>query len=224
MPDFNIDDIKKTWQEQKVQPKYGNSDILEMLNRKSRNYVKYIFWISIAEFLFFLGMNILYVFKSEESNSFFNILKRLGIEKTLKLQADFEQLYFAIKIVSLLMTATFVYLFYKNYEKINIEANLKKFILQIIRFKKTVNAFILSNIVLLVLFMTVLTLFIFMEINAQNITLSQSKLLVFFVGLIFSMVLMIILILLYYRLVYGIIMKKLGKNLQQLKEIESNEN
>ena len=40
MPDFDLDNLKKTWQEQKVQPKYDNTEIIQMLNKKSRNYVR----------------------------------------------------------------------------------------------------------------------------------------------------------------------------------------
>ena len=43
MPEFDLDSLKKTWQEQPVQPKYDDKEILQMLNRKSRNYIKYIF-------------------------------------------------------------------------------------------------------------------------------------------------------------------------------------
>lgn len=53
MPEFDLDNFKKTWQEQPVQEKYDNTEILQMLNKKSRNYVKYIFWISVVELLFF---------------------------------------------------------------------------------------------------------------------------------------------------------------------------
>ncbi|MGZ5265037.1 MAG: beta-carotene 15,15'-monooxygenase, partial [Kaistella sp.] len=60
MPEFDLDNFKKTWQEQEVQPKYNSTEIEAMLNKSSRNYVKYILWISIAEFLIILGMNFYY--------------------------------------------------------------------------------------------------------------------------------------------------------------------
>ena len=40
--DFNIDDFKKSWQEQSVPEVYETSEIEAMLNKSSRNYVKYI--------------------------------------------------------------------------------------------------------------------------------------------------------------------------------------
>ena len=223
MPEFNLDDLKKTWQEHEVKPKYGNSDILEMLNKKSRNYVKYIFWISIAEFVFFLGVTIFYVFRSEDTNSFLSIIERLGIEKTEELEKDFEHLYFGLKIVSLLITAFFVLVFYLNYRKIKIESNLKKFILQIIRFRKTVNLFIFTNIFLLVFFTLALTVFIFAILSQQHIKLDSPTFTGFIIGLVGTTVLSIVLIWVYYRIVYGIIIRRLGKKLKELQEIEASE-
>jgi hypothetical protein len=46
---------------------------------------------------------------------------------------------------------------------------------------------------------------------------------IFVVGIILTTAFSVLLIWLYYRLVYGIIMSKLDKNLKQLKEIDSQE-
>lgn len=221
MAEFDLDHLKKTWQEQEVQPKYDSPQIEAMLNKSSRNYVKYILWISIAEFLVILGLNFYYSFIGDDSESFMNILGKLGIENTVDLQADFAHLYFVLKVFSLVLTGVFVVLFYQNYKKINVESNLKKFILQIISFKKTVNIFILANILLLVFFTAVLTVFTFYILSQQHIQLSHPTLIGFIVGTVLMTILSIVLIWLYYRIVYGIIMKRLGKNLDELKKMES---
>lgn len=219
MPDF-LDNLKKTWQEQEVTPKYDSPEILEMLNKSSRNYVKYIFWISVTEFVVFLGITIYYVFFGDDSQSFVNILKKLGVKKTLDLEASLAHTYFLMKIISLAATAFFVLRFYTNYKKIKVEANLKKFILQIMSFKKTVKVFIITNILLLIVFTTILTVFIFKNIHQQNIQLNNSTLMGFISGVLVATFLSVWLILIYYRVVYGIIMRRLSKNLEQLKEIE----
>ncbi|MGK6342983.1 beta-carotene 15,15'-monooxygenase [Chryseobacterium sp. DT-3] len=224
MPDFDLDSFKKTWQEQPVQPKYDSSEILQMLNRKSRNYVKYIFWISVAEFLFFSVLGLFYFFQGEESDSFRKILEKLGAQKSPEIETNFDHAYLAIKIISLLITAYFVLKFYQNYRKIKIEENLKDLIIRIIKFKKTVNAFILISIALLVAFTFVFTAFIFYVLNSQNVRPDNSNLIIVIIGIIVSTVLCVLLIWLYYRLVYGIIIRKLDKNLKQLKDIESQEN
>lgn len=221
MPEFDIDNFKKTWQEQEVQPKYNSTEIEAMLNKSSRNYVKYILWISIAEFLVILCMNIYYTFLGDDSNSFIKILGRLGIQNSADLKTNFDQLYFILKIISLIMTAFFVVSFYQNYRRINIELNLKKLILQIIRFKKTVNLFILANIFLLIIFTLVLTVFTFSVLSEQNIHLNHPTLIGFMVGLVVMTVISVLLIWVYYRVVYGIILKRLSKNLGELQKIDS---
>ena len=220
MPEFNLDNLKKTWQEQEVQPKYDSKQIEGMLNKSSRNYVKYILWISVAEFLVILVLNFYYSFIGDDSESFLNILSKLGVETTETLQANFAHLYFVLKVISLLMTGIFVVLFYLNYKKINVESNLKKFILQIMSFKKTVNIFILANILLLVFFTLVLTTFTFHIISQQQIHLSHPTLIGLIVGTVGMTLISVLLIGLYYRIVYGIIMKRLGKNLDELKKME----
>lgn len=224
MPDFDLDSFKKTWQEQPVQPKYDSNEILQMLNKKSRNYVKYIFWISVAEFLFFSVLGLFYFFQDEESDSFRKILEKLGAQKAPEIETNFDHAYLAIKILSLLITAYFVFKFYQNYRKIKIEENLKGLIIRIIKFKKTVNAFILISIALLVAFTFVFTAFIFYVLNSQNVRPDNSNLIIVIIGIIVSTVLCVLLIWLYYRLVYGIIIRKLDKNLKQLKDIDSQEN
>lgn len=222
MPDFDIDSLKKQWQEQPVPDKYDNSEILKMLNSKSRNYVKYIFWISVAEFLLFLVMNIIYVFQTGGDDSFMHIMEKLGVEKTAKFEADYAHLYFIMRVVSLLVTGFFVVKFYLNYRQIHVEENLKKFILQIMKFRKTVSLFILTNILLLVFFMAILTMFVLNTISSQNLQMDHPTFIGFLVGLGISTAISIFLIWLYYRVVYGIIMGRLGKNLEQLREIEEN--
>ena len=221
MPEFDLDNFKKSWQEQEVQPKYNSTEIEAMLNKSSRNYVKYILWISIAEFLIILCMNIYYTFLGDDSNSFIKILARLGVQNSRELQTSFGNLYLILKVISLIITAFFVVSFYHNYRKINIESNLKKLILQIIRFKKTVNLFILANILLLIVFTAVLTIFTFIVLSQQNIHLTHPTLNGFVVGIIVMTILSIVLIWIYYRVVYGIILKRLGKNLGELQKIDS---
>ncbi len=224
MPEFDLDSLKKTWQEQPVQPKYDNREILQMLNRKSRNYVKYIFWISVVEFLFFSVLGLFYLFPEEESDSFRKMLERLGAQEAPEIENNFGYAYLTIKVLSLLITAYFVLKFYQNYRKIKIEENLKGLITRIIKFKTTVNAFILISIVLLLIFTFVLISFIFYILNSQNIQPSSSNLTIIIVGIAVSTLLAISMIWFYYRLVYGTIIRKLDKNLKQLKEIDSHEN
>lgn len=221
MPEFDLDSFKKTWQEQPVQEKYYDDEILKMLSKKSRNYVKYILWISIAEFLFLSILGAYYIFQNNEANSFLKILEKFGVKITPELYHNFNNIYFGLKILSICITAFFVYKFYKNYHLIKIEENLKKYIINIIKFKKTVNAFILINILIIAVFASALTIFGIYAIRNQNTALANSSIVAFLVSFIISIICCIALIWAYYRLAYGILIKRLDKNLNQLKEIDS---
>lgn len=220
MPEFDLDSFKETWQQQPVQPKYDTSEIESMLNKSSRNYVKYILWISLVEFIFILGANLYYTFLGEDTTDLMSVLGKLGIDNSDQFQTTLTQLYLALKMVSLALTGIFVYLFYQNYRKINIEANLKKLILQIIKFKKTVQLFIVANIALVILFTLVLGIFTFSVLAQQNIELTNPTLIGFIAGLVLTMGISVVLIWIYYRVVYGFILRRLGRNLEQLQNIE----
>ena len=221
MPEFDLDQYKKSWQEQNVSPKYNSTEIESMLNKSSRNYVKYILWISCVEFLVILGMNAYNIFADDDSQTFITILEKVGVQNSTEVQANFAHLYFILKIISLLLTAFFVVKFYYNYKKITVESNLKKLIVQIINFKKTVNLFILANIFLMILYTVALVIFTNWVLFEQNISLTHSTLIGFYTGFILMMGLSVVLIWVYYRIVYGIILKRLSENLGELKKIDS---
>ncbi len=223
MPEFNLDQYKKTWQEQPIEQKYSNAEILKMLNKKSTNYIKYIVWISIFEFSFFLALTIYYLFNDEDVSNYLLMLEKLGIQNSPQILSNFEHLYFAMKVLSLIVTGVFVVKFVLNFKRIKVESNLKKFILQIVKFKNTVNIFIVTNILLLVVFTAILSYFVFHTLQAQNIDLPRDTSIGLLVGLLLTTLLSVLFIWLYYRIVYGIIMKRLGTHLKQLKEIEEAE-
>jgi hypothetical protein len=219
MPEFDLDNLKETWQ-QSVQPKYNTTDIESMLNKSSRNYVKYILWICLLEFILILGANFYYLFLGEDTTDLMRVLGKLGIDSSDQFQYTLTHLYFILKMVSLTLTGFFVYLFYQNYRKINIESNLKRLILQIIKFKKTVQLFIIANIALVILFTLILGGFTFSVLAQQNIKLTNPTLIGFIIGLLLTMGISIIFIWIYYRIVYGVILRRLDRNLKQLQNIE----
>lgn len=224
MPEFNIDDFKKTWQDHSVQPKYDSIEIEKMLHKSSHNYVKYILGISLAEFLIILGLNLYYLFVGSDSATILNMFTRLGIAPTAALQGQVDTIYLALKIVSFALTAYFLFRFYRSYSSIKVISNLKKLILQIINFKKTVNLFILANIVLMVLFMVALGSFVFYIVSSGQVQPDHPTLIGFYIGFALTTLFSVILIWVYYRIVYGIILKRLSKNLQELKKIENLQN
>ena len=218
--DFDIDSLKKTWQDQTISDGYNQDEIEVMLNRKSRNYVKYILWISIAEFIVFGLINFISVFSNDFHTDFTNILNKLQIRNQPDVEFSLDKIYNSMKILSLFITGIFVVVFYLNYKKIDVESNLKKFIIHIIKFKKTVNLFIFSNVLLLVLFIGSLISLLTITIRRQNIHVDNPTFWSLLIAVSLSLLISVMLILLYYKLAYGIILKRLSKNLKQLEKID----
>lgn len=217
MPDFDIDSLKQQWQTQKISNPYSHSEILNLLNKKSRNYVKYILWVSVIEFLIILGSHLLV----DKHHSFFKIMENLDITVTDTLVQQYNAIYITMQVVSLLVTGFFIFKFYFGYKGIKIEENLKQFILKIIYFRKTVNLFIFINIVLFIIYVITLVGFVIGYSSFQNIEIESARALRFIVALSIGIGLCITLALIYYRIVYGILVKRLGKNLKQLQEMDN---
>ncbi|MGV4415242.1 beta-carotene 15,15'-monooxygenase [Chryseobacterium sp. T1] len=221
LDDFDIDQLKNTWQNQKVEDAYAQSDIEAMLNKKSKSYVKYILWVSIAEFIIFGVVNILRFFSRGNESEFETILSKLNLHNEQEIILSMDRYYYIIKLTSLLLTGVFVILFYKGYKKINVESNMKNFIQQIFKFKKSVNAFITCNVVLLILFLASFGIYLSIVMKQQNEHVSGSSMIGILTGTVVALLLTVVLILFYYRLVYGILLKRLSKTMTQLKQLEA---
>ncbi len=219
--DFDIDDLKSVWQNQKVEDAYQQSDIEAMLNTKSRNYVKYLLWISLLEFFIFITLLIYSLVSKDDHVNFREILSRLHLQNQNEILHTMDKIYLVIKILSLSLTGIFVYLFYKSYRKISVEDNLKQFILRIISFKRKVNAFIIINVILLVVYIVSFSIYLSIVMGEQSVQLSETTKLGFIIGIIVALLLSILLIILYYKIFYGILLKRLSKNLEQLRLIET---
>ncbi|NAW51312.1 hypothetical protein GNY06_07940 [Elizabethkingia argentiflava] len=218
--EFDLDQLKNTWQNQSIRPHYQAADILEILNKKSQSYIRYILWISFAEFTIFLILNVFAWLRHENSDIYFSQLTLMGIIVDQKIKMSFHIAYFIFKMISLFIILYYAYIFFQKYKKIKIESNLRNFISQIISFKESVNRFIWINIVFLVIFMALITIFPIFHVHQQHLQIRTDKYTMYIMGIIISCCTGIILVFVYYRLVYGILLKKLSQNLQQLTHIE----
>lgn len=221
MPNFDIDNLKKTWQEQNIPPKYEQDEILEMLNAKSINYVKYILWISCAEFLLIFILQLNDIFTDGINENIVRIFQRMGIKITAEIMGKLDIYYSFIDVLGLIISGIFVVGLYFNYKKIKVEKNLKYLILRIKTFRKIVNTFIIINFILLAINIITFLYLTWYMIDFQGLILSDTMIKAYSFGVLFGKILSFLLLYLYYRFVYGKIMKKLNNNLKELKEIES---
>lgn len=219
MPNFDIDSLKKTWQEQPIPTAYEQEEIQQMLHKKSRNYVRYIWIISLAEFLLFLILGISYLFSNTDTNDLIFLIQKMNLYPNEAIQQQISLFMNIMKFTGLGISFAFMVRFYFNYKNIKVNDNLKNFILRIKKSRGTVNQFIIVNFILFFIHILGIIFFISRLSYLQKGSFS-TPFLVFFgiTALIGAGVLW-----LYYRIIYGIIMKKLNRNLTQLKEIETTE-
>lgn len=206
--------LKKDWQNKdKNLPRLSYDQIHRMIWKRSSSIVKWIFYISILEFVFWTAISISL--------------------KGVDLMADFDEInhLIIIQVLTYLGYAgliTFIYLFFLNYKRISVIDNAKQLLKNILRTRKTVNYYVWFNLI----YFAVLCLVI-MTIQANNnnefVNLhhqyTQRNNETTFYFLIYGVTLMFILIVgfmiwLFYRLIYGILLGKLKRNYNELKSID----
>lgn len=206
MPDFDIENLKKTWQKQEITSVYDQEHILKILSRKSKNYVKYILWISILEVVLAFSYWLIQFLKGEKSLEIFHKLENFPT----RIEEYVLNYYYFIHLGYFMISLFFVYQFYQKYKKIKIYDNLHSLIQNIIQFRKKVEYFVLFNFVIGLL-----------EIVLSGALLygysSEFSWSVFLLTLVVFMVLVV----LYYWFFYGWLLKKINGVLQELNSINS---
>lgn len=203
----DLDLLKKNWQKQDSFNQVSEQDIYEMLQKKSSSIVKWLFFMSVLEFLFCTIMN---VFTDGD-----NIL---GNKK-------YDFYFELLEYFSFLITLIFVYLLWNNYKKISSISNTKKLMSDILNTKKIVNYYVIYNLVTIVFVLIIGFAFLAIK-NTDNPILAakitENPSLVWVLTAIFIVVAIIILavIWLFYKLLYGILLKKLYSNYEELKKID----
>ncbi len=209
--------LKSKWHNQDQElPRLTYGEIYKMLLKKSSSIVKWILFISIGEIIFW---TLLALLVPDSGKKFTN---DLGLHQ-LMLTANI--LYYAVFIF-------FIILFYRNYKKISTTDSIKELMGNIIRTRKTVKYFIIYNIMGTSLMLLGINVFYYtnqdlvfnLMIKDYGVLATMDKeqfLTVFFWTQALIGIVVIGLIILFYRLVYGILLRRLKRNYQELEKIES---
>ncbi|MCW5519786.1 hypothetical protein J1N09_08040 [Aureitalea sp. L0-47] len=208
--------LKREWQSREQEfPKLSSKEIYPMLLRKSSSLVKWIFYISIAELILWTSL----AFVAPESSKQIN--EAMGLKSTLLI----------VSIVGYVITFVFIYLFYKNYRSIQVTDSIKNLMSSILRTRKTVRYFVYYNIGAAILLLTFTNIYYYSKKEMLYATFSkfsedyaaippESFTTVFFTAQIIVGVLLIVFLVIFYRLVYGILLRRLKRNYRELKKIE----
>ncbi|PQJ78525.1 hypothetical protein [Polaribacter porphyrae] len=211
-----LENYKKAWSKQtEVAEKVSTNEIYKMAHSKSSSIVKWIFIVGILEFIFWITINIF----TPDSYSFFEIYKDLNLETLINI----------FTILHYIVIIGFLYLFYKNYTKISIADNTKKLIHKILRIRKTVRNYVYYNLAIIVLTSIIINIVVFSDedkmnkfFNPENLTMSINEMITLSViSQLIALVIILALFWLFYKLVYGILLKKLNRNYKELIKLDS---
>ena len=202
-----LDLLKKDWKEkEKELPKLSYDEIYKMIWKKSSSYVKWIFIISIIE----LSLGIIG-----------NLIASPSAFSEIKLPFIIE----LFSWISIPIILYFSYRFFKNYKNISTTSTIKGLLDDIIRARRTVKHYILFNLILGGVMSIIAIVYTSVEFSGGWSKFTSEAHFKEYAILIISAVLLTTLILgiifgLYY-LLYGILMKRLKRNYDELKKIES---
>ena len=207
-----LDLLKKDWNKQQGNyPKLTFDQIYKMIWKRSHSIVKWIFYISLIELLAGTIINI--IFSGEE---YWEDIEKNNLGEVITI----------IYVVSYAITFYFIYRFYKNYRRISTTDDAATLMKNILETRKTVKFYI--GYVLISSAITVVGISGFMILKHSNKNVESISKYAFdtvdwlrFIG-VSVLVLGVILgiIWLFYRLLYGILLKRLKKNYVELKKLE----
>lgn len=203
--------LKKDWNKEKDDFKnYSDSDIYPMLHKKSSTIVKTLFYISLAEFVFWILINFLPLVLSD------------------KMKAQLEDMshswiYITLNILSYAVIILFVYLLWNAHKAISVTDNAKKLMESILKTRKIIKYYVLYNLMIALISVPVSLYFSINEhpeISEQLSTASPGQIGVIIVITTIVTAIFLVFIWLFYKLIYGILIKRLNRNYNELKKLE----
>ncbi len=204
--------LKKHWQKDAVDDKQLTSkQIYPMLLKKSSSIVKTLFYISIAELLFWIALSSLPLV----SSSYQEKVEHAAINGPLMT---------SLTVFTFVVIAIFIFLLFKAHRNISVTDSAKKLMESIIKTRKIIKYYVLYNLIMVPISMLLALYYITKEDSeiAEKIAHFTTPQLLVGLGifLVFTIVFVVI-IWLFYKLIYGILMKRLNRNYEELKKLEA---
>lgn len=206
-----LDLLKKDWKRSENSfNQLSEKEIYRMLHKKSSSIVKWILIISILELLLWNAVSFFY-----NSDEYLKILKHENLLTYFRLMNYFN---YAVILV-------FIYLFYKNYVNISTTVSTKQLMKDILRTRKTVKYYVWYNLTMMVVSL-IIGFIIAFTCNSDIVALRDKinhdgKIMALIIGvLVLTIAAFIGVFWLFYRLLYGILLRKLLSNYKELKKID----
>ncbi|WP_031428360.1 hypothetical protein [Flavimarina sp. Hel_I_48] len=208
--------LKKDWKKQESSfPQIKTDALYKMIHQRSSSLTKWILIIAIIEFIFWVGINVVTSTKESIEN-----LKQL----------HFYKINIVLTIVNFSIILYFIYRFFINYKHIQTTDNTRQLMRKILKVRRTVNYYVIYNLTFLfVSAIMVMTAMYFYDPRVKELLeISESGhgritswgLILLSTGFI---ILLITVFWLFYKLLYGILMRRLKRNYKELNKLELND-
>ncbi|MCK0157538.1 hypothetical protein MWU65_10135 [Cellulophaga sp. F20128] len=211
-----LDILKKDWQKKGEElPKLSYNDIYKMIWKKSSSSVKWIFIISILEFLL---PNLLFLIPSVRTHQ---------LEIYYGNNSNYLLMWFTI--FQYFVIFYFIFQFYKRYKEISVLDDAKTLMKNILRTRKTVKHYVIFS--LSMIFLTTLLMAASVYFNPDMLSVfykaeipdgyTEAELrTILAIGFVIVGIIITSLIGLIYFLLYGLLIRKLNRNYRELKRME----
>lgn len=208
--------LKKDWQNKDEHlPKLSYDEIHTMIWKKSSSIVKWIFYISIIEFII---PHLLYLIPSMR-NSSLDIVENLGLGKV----------FLVVSIIQYMVVFYFIYQFYKRYREISVLDSAKKLTSKILRTRKTVKHYVFFSLSMVLIGFAIWVVGIYfsdnvieslnLEGNFEGMSAEKVKFTIMAVFAVFGVLITALFGGIYF-LLYGLLTRKLRKNFRELQKLE----
>lgn len=200
--------LKKDWKSRDSElPKLSYNEIYKMILKKSSSIVKWIFLISIIEFVLWSSIDIIVRLSGE-----YDDLEILGLENFSVIST----------ILSYGILIYFIVRFYINYKNIKTTDSASVLMKNILNTRKTVKQYVWVNISFLSLTTLVVIMYMTFYTDTYEAQSADQEIPLYLVIVTSVLVLAVFigLLALLYRLVYGILTRRLKKNYQELQKLE----
>ena len=202
----DLKQLKEKWAQQNFEKQYSKEELNGFLRKKSTYSIKWIFYLSIAEFLVYMGLP-LFSPNYIESFAYYKSLQLFGFS-------------IFITITGYILLLYFMWRFFKNYRKITVTSSVKEHLSTILSTRRAVNQYFYANVGLLLIFTFVVFVRAF-QMESSLIGLEQEDIsfliICFVIGIVVALVLGLYGLLYYF--VYGRFLKPLKRNEKELRQL-----
>lgn len=204
--------LKKDWK--KNEPRFEQvsvKDIYAMLHKKSSSTVKTLLYVSIAELVFWILISLIPLFSSSSYNEQINLVYKN------------ETVFYIANVISYGIIILFVYLLYKAYKDISVTDTVKGLMQRILKTRKIIQYYVIFNLTMAFIAMTLgsyLGIVNNPEIYEQFNGFNQAQIIISISIIIVFTLIFVLLVWVFYRILYGILIRRLLKNYNELKKLE----